>query len=72
MTQEEFKNAERVLPKDHPLRIQLEEAKCGLHNMNMMIAHQNMRIANIMEKIMEVSKELNHEETGHNNQSTAE
>jgi hypothetical protein len=40
--------------------------------MNMMIAHQNMRIANIMEKIMEVSKELNHEETGHNNQSTAD
>lgn len=43
----------KALPKDHPLAIRLEEAKCGLHVINMALAHQSMHIDTLKSKIIE-------------------
>ena len=50
---ERLREALASLPETHPLVVQLGEAKCGLHVIKQALAHQNMHIANIENKIIE-------------------
>ena len=50
-SEEGFKAALNYLKKDDPLRVQYEEAKCGLHILNAAVAQMNYHIDNIRQKI---------------------